>query len=365
MAVLEFHERLFKVSSGVTKKVDSTINERAQKLLKSLVEIYIREGQPVGSSTLVKSSNLDLSPATVRNVISDLERMGLVSSPHTSSGRVPTAKGYRLFVDRLLTVKPLDGEEVRTLQAQINSKESTHSVLESATKALSAITQLAGVVTIPRNTRNQIRQIEFIPLSERRILAILVYDEHNVENRIIHTDNQFTQAELLRIANFLNAEFLGHDVQTIRHRLLESMSVARESMDRMMLSAISMANQVFQQDSKNPDFIMAGEFNLMAYTEMADIAKLRQLFETFSEKQTILNLLDQSLRAPGLQIYIGKEAGYDALQDCSVITASYSDENEVIGSLAVIGPTRMAYDRIIPIVDVTANMLGSIMKQHN
>lgn len=350
----------------MTKKVDSTINERAQKLLKSLVEIYIREGQPVGSSKLVKSSNLDLSPATVRNVIADLERMGLVSSPHTSAGRVPTAKGYRLFVDRLLTVKPLNSNEVVSLEAQINNKQSTHSLLESASKALSAITQLAGVVTIPRDTRNHIRQIEFIPLSERRILAILVYDEHNVENRIIHTEGQFTQTALLRIANYLNAEFLGHDVQTIRRRLLESMSMARESMDKLMLDAISMANQVFQQDSKNPDYIMAGELNLMAYTEMADISKLRQLFETFSEKQTILNLLDQSLQAPGLQIYIGQEAGYDALQDCSVVSASYcNDNNEVIGSLAVIGPTRMAYDRIIPIVDVTANLLGSIINQQN
>lgn len=349
----------------MTKKVDSTINERAQKLLKSLVEIYIRDGQPVGSSTLVKSSNLDLSPATVRNVIADLERMGLVSSPHTSAGRVPTAKGYRLFVDRLLTVKPLDTNEVHNLKSQIHNQESTHSVLESATKALSAITQLAGVVTIPRNTRNRIRQIEFIALSERRILAILVYDEHNVENRIIHTEHQFAQTELVRIANYLNAEFLGHDVHTIRQRLLDSMRKAKDSMDKMMLNAIAMANQIFQQDSNNPDYIMAGELNLMAYTEMADISKLRQLFETFSEKQAILNLLDQSLRAPGLQIYIGMEAGYDALQDCSVITASYSAENEVIGSLAVIGPTRMAYDRIIPIVDVTANLLGSIMKQHN
>lgn len=349
----------------MSKKVDNAINERAQNLLKSLVEIYIKEGQPVGSSTLVKSSKLDLSPATVRNVIADLEKMGLVKSPHTSAGRVPTAKGYRLFVDKLLTVKPPGSHELQALEQEIHAQDSTQSVLESATKVLSSITQLAGVVTIPKYTKTQIRQIEFIPLSEKRILAILVYDEHNVENRIIHMDKQFNQAELVHIANFLNSEFVGYDVKTIRARLLESMSRARESMDRMMLNAITMANQVFQKDASNPDIIMAGELNLMSYTEMADIPKLRQLFETFSEKQTILSLLDQSLQAPGLQIYIGQEAGFDALQDCSVISASYSVDDEVIGSLAVIGPTRMAYDRIIPIVDVTANLLGSVMHQNS
>lgn len=343
---------------------EQLINERAQSLLKSLVEIYIRDGQPVGSSTLVKESKLDLSSATVRNVIADLEKMGLVKSPHTSSGRVPTARGYRLFVDNLLTVRPLQDSEIRRLQAEIHGQADTQSVLESASQLLSAMTHMAGVVTLPKLTQTKIKHIEFLPLSENRILAILVFGEHNVQNRIIHSERAFKHTELERIANFLNVEFLGKGLAEIRKKLVTEMKKAREHMDSIMVNTIEMANQVFKQDdTKNPDFIIAGQANLMNYEEMADISRLRQLFEAFSEKQTILNLLDHSLRAPGVQIFIGQEAGYDVLEDCSIITATYSADDQVIGSLAVIGPTRMAYDRVIPIVDVTANLLGSVMKQ--
>jgi heat-inducible transcriptional repressor len=340
------------------------INERAQALLKGLVECYIQEGQPVGSTTLAKKCQLEISSATVRNVIADLEKMGLVKSPHTSSGRIPTVEGYRLFIDNLLTVSPMGPKELHHLQSGINSEEGTQVLLESATAMLSDLTKMAGIVTVPQEAKETIRQIEFLPLSENRILVILVYGEHDVRNKIIHSKRAYSTDELIRIANCLNAEFIGKDLAVVRKNLVNEMENARHSMDMIMLNAIKMANQIFSE-SNHPDYIIAGETNLMQYQEMADVSRLKQLFDVFSDKQTILNLLDQSVHAPGVQIFIGYEAGSDALEDCSIISATYTADDEVIGTLGVVGPTRMAYDRVIPIVDVTAKLLGSILKKRN
>ena len=342
---------------------EPVINERAQILLKGLIELYIREGQPVGSTRLARETGIELSSASIRNVFADLEHLGLIESPHTSSGRVPTQKGYRLFIDNLLTLKPLGTTEVEEIKESIETSLDTHGVLEQASSLLSGVTQMAGMVTVPKTNKVVIQHIEFLSLSENRVLAILVFGEQDVQNRVLTTTRNYKPEELQRISNYLNAEFTGKDLNEVRQSLVKQMEDAKNNMDQMMLQAITMANEVFQQDSAQQDFVLAGETNLMNYQEMADISRLRQLFDAFNEKRGILQLLDQSLSAPGVQIYIGKESGYEAFDGCSVVTATYSDGDEVIGALGVIGPTRMAYDRVIPIVDVTAKLLGHVLRR--
>jgi heat-inducible transcriptional repressor len=346
---------------------EPVINDRSQILLKTLVDLYIREGQPVGSNTLARESNLDLSPATIRNVIADLERLGLVHAPHTSAGRVPTVKGYRLFIDNLLTIKPLDDDQVRNVKLSISEKTDTKGVMETASNLLSGITKLAGVVMLPDRKQNILRQIEFIRLAENRVLAILVFNNKDIQNRVIHTTRPYSNDELQRISNCLNSEFLGQEVDQVREAILKEMRETKENMDRIMLQAIEMANTLFQEEGtiETHDFVLAGEANLMNYEEMADIQRLRQLFEAFSEKRAILHLLDQSLKAPGVQIFVGTESGVDVFDDCSLVTATYSANNQVLGAVGVIGPTRMAYDRVIPIVDVTAKILGTVFDERN
>lgn len=344
---------------------DTVINERAQLLLKTLIERYIREGQPVGSKALAQDAGLDISPATVRNVVADLERLGLVSAPHTSAGRVPTQMGYRMFIDNLVTIKPLASGDVQTLASSLTPQSDVSQLVESASTVLSGFTQMAGVVMLPTQKPAALRQIEFLPLSENRVLAILVFNEQDVQNRVIHTSRAYALPELERIANYLNAQFMGRDVNSVRRGLLAEMEKAQASMDRLMRSAIEMAHKVFADDDepKAQDYVMAGETNLMDYEEMADVPRLRQLFDAFSEKQGILDLLDKSLHAQGVQIFIGQESGYEALDNCSVVTTPYSANDEVLGVLGIIGPTRMAYDRIIPVVDVTAKLLGTVLNQ--
>jgi len=346
---------------------DSQISERAQLLLKTLIERYIREGQPVGSKVLAKDARLDLSPATIRNVVADLEHMGLVSAPHTSAGRVPTERGYRMFIDNLVSIKPLGSADVRSLADTLDPQSDAPQLLETASSMLSGLTQMVGVVMLPFQRQAALRQIEFLPLSEKRVLAILVINEQDVQNRVIHTDRQYALPELERIANYLNAQFMGKDMSAVRRDLLTEMEKARANMDQLMRSAIEMAHQVFDAAApdEQQDYVMAGETNLMGYEEMADVPRLRKLFDVFNEKQAILDLLDKSLEAQGVQIFIGQESGYQALDQCSIVTTSYSADDEVLGVLGIIGPTRMAYDRIIPMVDVTAKLLGAVLNQRN
>lgn len=341
---------------------DPAINERSQYLLKTLIERYIRDGQPIGSKALAQDSQLDLSPATIRNVMADLERLGLVHSPHTSAGRIPTELGYRMFIDNLVSIKPLESAEVQSLAENLDAESDTSELVEKASSMLSGLTQMAGVVMMPFQKQAAIRQIEFLPLSENRVLAILVFNEHEVQNRVIHVSRPYSMPELEKITNYLNEQFMGKDLNAVRSHLLAEMQGAQETMDRLMRSAITMAQQVFEKGASH-DYVMAGETNLMGYGEMADVARLRQLFDAFSEKKGILELLDKSLHARGMQIFIGHESGYEALDNCSVVTATYSANDEVLGVLGVIGPTRMAYDRIIPVVNVTAKLLGTVLNQ--
>ncbi len=341
------------------------LNDRAQYLLKTLVERYIREGQPVGSRALARESGLDLSPATVRNVMADLEDLGLLRSPHTSAGRIPTARGYRLFVDTLLQVEPLGLAQVNDLEKHFSRAQNPSTLLETASSLLSSITHLAGIVMLPRQDHATLRQVEYLPLSEHQVLTILVVNDREVQNRIIHTDRRYTASELERAANYINGLCAGKDLYLVRETLLEELKSAREQMNSMMIAAIEMANKGFDRRPPSDDFLVAGQTNLMEYGELSDMEKLRQLFEAFNQKRDILHLLDQSLKANGIQIFIGEESGYDVLDDCSVVTSPYEAEGEVLGVLGVIGPTRMAYDRVIPIVDLTARLLGAALnKQH-
>ncbi len=335
------------------------INDRAEALLKTLVERYIHDGQPVGSRTLARDSGMSLSPATIRNVMADLEDLGLVKSPHTSAGRVPTVQGYRLFVDRLLTVKPLQRNLVEQLKLKIDT-EDQESIIDSASSLLSEITKMAGVVMLPRRGTVVLQHIEFLPLSANSILVILVINNQEVQNRVIQTKRTYSAEELHQVANYLNAEFAGKELSTIRQGILDSLQKTRDDMRTLMQTAVEMADRIVKT-SQSADCVLAGETNLMNYADMADMEKLRQLFESFNTKHDILHILDHSIQAEGMQIFIGEESGYTAFDDCSVVTAPYKAGDEIVGVLGVIGPTRMAYDRVIPVVDVTAKILGSFL----
>ncbi len=341
---------------------EPVLNERGQMLLKVLVEHYIADGQPVGSTTLAKQSKIDLSPASIRNVMADLEELGLIKSPHTSAGRIPTDKGYRLFVDKLLHVKPLKRSQLSLIEHPILQSRDPNELINSASAQLSEITSMAGVVMIPRIEHVSLRQIEFLPLSDRKVLVIMVTNKKDVQNQIIHTSKNYTRSELEQAANYLNQTYAGHSINEIRARLLTAMDEARVHMNKVMSSAIEMAQQVIEPRYQS-DYVMAGQTNLMNYQEMTDINRLRQLFDAFTQKQDLLHLLDQSISAQGVQIFIGHESGYDVLGDCSVVTSPYTVDGSTVGVLGVIGPTRMSYDKVIPIVDVTAQLLSSALNQ--
>jgi heat-inducible transcriptional repressor len=341
---------------------EELLNERAQHLLRVLVESYIRDGQPVGSRALTRDSGLNLSSATIRNVMADLEELGFVSSPHTSAGRVPTDKGYRFFVDTLLRVQPLDSEAVSEIRRQLDSTHDSKALVAAASQLLSSVTQLAGVVTMPRGERASITQIEFLPLSENRVLVVLVYNDREVQNRILQLERYRSADELKRAANFLNEQFRGRSVAQARLEILRQLEETHEHLNQIMKDAIAVAQQLFAPNEDAIEYVIAGETNLMGLAELSNVEKLRRLFETFNEKRDFLHLLDQSLRAEGVQIFIGHESGYRTLDDCSVVMAPYVADDAVVGVLGVIGPTRMAYERIIPIVDMTAKLLGSALK---
>jgi len=341
------------------------LSERALHLLKVLVNRYIREGQPIGSRTLSRDTNLDISPATIRNVMADLEEMGLVCSPHTSAGRIPTVRGYRLFVDSLLQTKPLSNKEEQHLRRQFTQEYDSSQLLEQTSNLLSEVTHFTGLVMLPKRDSKALRHVEFLSLSEKRVLVVLVFNEQEVENRIIHTSRHYSPAELQSAANYLNEAFSGKDMKTARDDLLNEMKETRQYMDKIMQAVIEMADKVFESEPQQErDFVMAGQTNLMGVAELSDIDKLRDLFIAFNKKRDILHLLDQALKAQSLQIFIGEESGYEALCDCSVITSPYIVKGAMIGVLGVIGPTRMPYERVIPIVDLTAKLLGKALNPH-
>ncbi len=338
-------------------------NDRAQHLLRVLIQRYIREGQPVGSRTLSRDSGLDLSPATIRNVMSDLEEMGMVSAPHTSAGRVPTPKGYRLFVDTLIRYRQPKDNDISVLRSQIRRKvDDAGALVESVSNLLSDFTRLAGIVTVPRGQHAALRQIEFLPLSENRILTIIVINDREVQNRILHVDREYSASELQQAANFINAHYAGNEMPEVRDKIMADLEQTRHSMNQAMHDIIAVAQSAMNDPGSGAgEFVLAGETNLMDFAELSDIDTLRRLFDAFSRKRVMLDLLERSIDADGVQVFIGEESGYKILDDCSVVTAPYHLDDDTIGVLGVIGPTRMAYDRVVPIVDITARLLKSAL----
>lgn len=345
------------------RREESQIGERAQQLLKVLVESYIREGQPVGSRSLSRDSGMNLSSATVRNVMADLEAYGFVSSPHTSAGRVPTPKGYRFFIDTLLQVQPLEDAAADQMRRQFTSAEDPRALVAVASQLLSNVTQMAGLVSLHAPQAASLTHIEFLPLSERRILAILVYDNREVQNRVVQLDRPIPAEELRRAATVLNEQFRGQTLEQVRQSIIDQLSQMRDLMNQGMGDAISVAQQLFPEQPPRADMelVIAGETKLMGFAELSSVEKLRRLFEAFNEKRDILQLLDLSLKGHGVQIFIGQESGYQILDDCSVVTAPYSTDSGAVGVIGVIGPTRMAYERVIPVVDLTAKLLGAAL----
>jgi heat-inducible transcriptional repressor len=337
-----------------------TLSERAQLLLKTLVERYITDGQPVGSRALSKYSGLDLSPASIRNVMADLEEMGFIASPHTSAGRVPTARGYRFFVDTLLTIKPLDMIQINQLEGQLHS-ENTQKLVTSASHILSDLTRFAGVVMTPRRSSG-FRHIEFIRLSEKRVLLILVTPEGDVQNRVIVTERSYSPSELVEAGNLLNQNYAGLTFEEIKKRIHEELKKLREDMTELMAAALEAGSQAVTESAE--EVVISGESNLLGVHDLSsNMASLRRLFDLFERKTGLLQLLDISSRAQGVQIFIGGESGLVPLDECSVVTAPYEVDGQVVGTVGVIGPTRMAYERVIPIVDITAKLLSSALAQ--
>lgn len=331
---------------------------RAQTLLKALVERYIADGQPVGSRALAKISGLDLSPATIRNIMSDLEELGLVASPHTSAGRVPTPRGYRLFVDSLLTVQSIDESSVESrFQAGVPSQK----IIANAAQVLSSLSQFAGVVLTPKREMH-FQQIEFLRLSEKRILLVIVAPDGDVQNRLMLTDIDYTPAQLAQAASYINQHYAGLSFDDVRVRLKEELRQLQTDMTRLMQAAVEAGSDAMT--SSGEDIVISGERNLLSVEDLSsNMHSLRKLFDIFEQKTTLTTLLDMSSKANGVQIFIGGESQLMPLESMSVVTAPYEANGKIVGTLGVIGPTRMAYERVIPIVDITARLLSNALSQ--
>ncbi|MDP3165717.1 MAG: heat-inducible transcriptional repressor HrcA [Hydrogenophaga sp.] len=337
------------------------LDDRAKLLLKTLVERYIADGQPVGSRTLARAAGMELSPATIRNVMSDLEELGLIASPHTSAGRIPTARGYRLFVDTMLTVRREGLSPVREMTAPGIEAGQPHRVISHAANMLSSLSQFVGVITAPRRA-SVFRHIEFLSLSDHRVLVIIVSPEGEVQNRIIHTQATFTQSQLLEAANFLNSNYSGLTMEAVRERLKNEVDALRGEIADLMKAAVDIGAE---GDAAQDEVVVSGERNLLSVTEFSsDMGNLRRLFDLFEQKTQLIRLLDVSAQADGVRIYIGGESQVVPYEDLSVVTAPYEVDGQIVGTLGVIGPQRMSYERMIQIVDVTAKLVGNALS-HN
>jgi len=354
---------VFTYRSISTLKNPLVLNERAAILLKQLVASYINDGMPVGSKKLAQDAGLNISPATIRNVMSGLEKNGLVVAPHTSAGRIPTEQGLRMFVDSLLEVQPIEESMINRLQQKLDPDMDCDELVNQASQLVSEMTHMAGIVSVPKQTNARLRHIEFLPLPEKRILAIMVTNEKDVQNKVLHVDREYSTGELQHAANFLNQQFTGQDVHEIRNRLLKDLDRTRQDVDEVMKTAVEVADQALSSDdSVEPEFIVQGEKNLVRYNQNTDRQQLQHLFEIFDRKREMLGLFDRCVHSEGVKIFIGHEAGFDGFGDCSVITAPYSVGGNAVGVLGVVGPARMNYDHVIPVVDITAKLLGDALK---
>ena len=339
------------------------LDERARTLLKTLVERYIADGTPVGSRTLSRTSGLDLSPATIRNVMADLEELGLIASPHTSAGRVPTARGYRLFVDAMLTSRALDKSNVAAEMAMAREQlhpDQPQRVIAQAASLLSSLSNFVGVITAPRKA-SVFHHIEFLRLGDRRVLVILVAPDGDVQNRVIFTARDYQQGELVEASNFLNAHYAGLTIEEVRERLKREIDALRGEIAALMQAAVQAGSEVLAAEATD-NVVVSGERNLLTVQDFGnDMSGLRRLFDVFEQKTQLMRLLDVSSRAEGVRIYIGGESQVVPFEELSVVTAPYEIDGRVVGTLGVIGPTRMAYDRMIQIVDITSRLVGNAL----
>ena len=342
-----------------------SLNTRQELLLKALVESFISDGQPVGSTKLSKTSDLGVSSATIRNVFVDLEDLGYIYSPHKSAGRVPTELAYRMFVDKMIKVQPVNNDLIKRLKPNLSKNIERKNIVKNTNEILSNITGLTGLISLPTQKNMELKQIDFLNLSDNKILAILINKNNDVENKIINLENSYSASELQEAANYLNKIISGQSLHHIRKILLNDLDDMRKDMNSIMSSAITFGKKLFLDNdniNKDDDLLVSGQTRLMNCKELSDIEKLKTLFEAFSEKNNILHLLDKSISSDGVKIFIGAESGYNVLDDCSVVSAPYKFDNDVVGVLGVIGPKRMAYDRVIPIVDITAKLLTDALK---
>jgi len=337
------------------------LNDRAQILLKTLVERYISDGLPVGSRTLQQFSGLEVSSATIRNVMVDLEEMGLVTSPHTSAGRVPTGLGYRLFIDTMMVVEPLDSVRMKQLECQLQPDFPSR-LLTQASNLLSELTLFAGVVATPKRNCLIVRQIEFLRLSEKKVLLIIVMPDGEVENRALLTHKDYTQSQLTEAGNFLSQHYADSPFQDIHQRVQTELHQLQHDMTALMSAAMAASNAALARNSE--DYVISGERNLLHINDLSsNMKQLRGLFNVFEQKTELLQLLDASRHAPGVHIFVGRESGLAGLNECSVVSAPYATEGKIVGTLAVIGPKRMNYEKVVPIVDITAKLVSNALSQ--
>lgn len=337
------------------------LDKRAQTLLKALVERYIADGQPVGSRALSKLSGLDVSPATIRNIMADLEEMGFIASPHTSAGRIPTPRGYRVFVDTLLTVESIDEAVLgQQFQPRLHVPVSQQKIIANAAQVLSSLSQFAGVVLTPRR-ESTFKQIEFLRLSAMRILLVIVDAHGDVQNRLLLTEVDYTPSQLTEAANYINQHYSGQSFDTIRTLLQGELRELQDNMTQLMQAAVEAGSTI---EDETDHVVISGERNLLSVADLSsNMASLRQLFDMFEQKTSLIQLLDVSNKASGVQIFIGGESRLVPMDDMSVVTAPYEVNGKIVGTLGVIGPTRMAYERVIPIVDITAKLLSNALSQ--
>lgn len=335
------------------------LDPRARQLLRTLIGRYIRDGEPVGSRTLADHAGLDVSPATIRNILGEMEQIGLLTAPHTSAGRVPTAAGYRVFVDSLLQVRPLPENDLVRLRDELPAGAGTQSLLGNASELLSAMTHFVGVVSVPRRERFAFKHIDFVPLDPQRILTVLVFADNEVQNRVLATQRSWDAGELERIANYLNEHFAGFNLTQTRARLLAELRRAGGEMEALLAQSLDLAEQALAADDE--DMLVAGQTRLLGVQDLSDLDRLRELFDAFARKREILRLLERTMRAPGVQVFIGEETGLASLGEVSLVSAPYAAGGQTVGVLGVIGPTRMAYERIIPVVQAAADALGDAL----
>lgn len=341
-------------------KSDLSLDPRARHLLRALVAQYVRDGQPVGSRTLAEACGLDVSPATIRNVMADLEELGLLIAPHTSAGRIPTQRGYRVFVDSLLQVQPLGAADMAMLRQQLPASGATSDLLANVSAMLSGITRFVGLVTVPKREHFAFRHIDFVTLDSSRVMVILVFTDNEVQNRVVQLARPLAPGELEWIANYLNANFAGLTLDEIRRRLVNELSGDRARLDRMMAATVLLADAALRVEGQT-DFVLAGQNNLLGVHELADVDRLRELFDAFARKQDLLRVLEGCIHADGVRLFIGDESGVASLDQCSVVAAPYGAGGKILGVLGVIGPTRMSYERVIPIVQATAQVLSQAL----